>query len=229
MTTTTSQISPSHNEMVLKYLRFAVMQRGQSIKYMKQSLQDFKESRLGGEDNYTAEEVCGLVDNISEMLASDVFKDLQLVSHASVVLLHQVFQQVEALGGSITINTSLLEDKMLLDQVHDLEKESEKTQQAASLTEAPQASLKQMSLPSLHNHKVAQSLELEMAQLKQRMQDLQRELTGVNREKTQLRSRLTESEERVASLFAFANTRTDTAEAEALKEIAGDMKPYEEE
>mmetsp|Transcript_4661 Transcript_4661/g.11764 ORF Transcript_4661/g.11764 Transcript_4661/m.11764 type:complete len:324 (+) Transcript_4661:29-1000(+) len=219
------QLNPSHNEAVKRYIRFTVLQRNQELKDLQMTLADYKDSRLGGDDTFSADEVRDMLDSLGEILRADVYRGLQRVSHSNVVLLQQVIGQAEDGRLGIAIDTSLLEDEALLEEAAALEKDSEKPTPAA-LEIQPAQSLRQKVLPSMDSHKQAETLEVEKAQLKVRLGDLQHELTGVNREKTDLRQKLQDAEDKLKTLLAFAASRTEPGAEEKLREIIGD--DYEE-
>ena len=77
---------------------------------------------------------------------------------------------------NLEIDTSLLEDEMLLSEAANMEKESEKPTIKMLAPDAGSSSMKQMLLPSLDSSKQAISLEVQVTQLKERMKDLQNEV-----------------------------------------------------
>jgi len=189
------QLNEHHTEMAMKYLRFSLLQRKEQLKELVMAVSDYKETRLMGDDTFSSEEVGDMLDSLSETLKADLTRNLQRVSHSNVVLLRQLFAQAEDKNANLSVDTSYLEDELLLSLVAKMEEESEKPAAAPVPTPASTGSLKMGTLPSLDGRKEADSLLGANAQLKARMIDLQNELVNVNREKTMLNERVMALEE----------------------------------
>jgi len=170
-----------------------------------------------------------MLDSLSETLRADLSRNLQRVSHSNVVLLRQLFAQAEDTDNNLTVDTSYLEDEMLLSLVAKMEEESEKKKHDTLATATAQtASLKAGQLPSLDSRKEADALLSGNAQLKARLIELQQELVNVNREKTELNEKCVALEQKqaetVIATTAPAEPTVSSAEADALREELAAVK-----
>ncbi|KAJ1489690.1 hypothetical protein T484DRAFT_1885494, partial [Baffinella frigidus] len=214
------ELDVHHDEMAFSYLRFANMQRAQQLKELLQNFDYFKESRLGGDENLTPEEVVVLFDGLYEALKSDAFQNLQRISRSTVILLRQLFGQAEDARFLLEVDTSALEDDIQLKVAEKMEEEcdkktirkmllkvAEKMEEECDKKHEPRAALPEavgkpkMKLVSLESRKEADSLLVESAQLKldlaekdkEDIAEKDEELEQAAREKAALQTQLEEA------------------------------------
>lgn len=227
------QLNDHHTEMAMKYIRFSMLQRNEQLKELVAAVGDYKETRLIADETYSTDDVTGMLDSLTETLRADLSRNLQRVSHSNVVLLRQLFAQAEDTENTLTVDTSYLEDEMLLSLVAKMEEESQKKKQDSLVASHQASSLKGGQLPSLDSRKEADALMSGNAQLKARLIELQQELVNVQREKTVLNDKCMALEEEKASATVMAvppasDPAPSSEDSDALKKELAALKAEKE-
>jgi len=166
----------------MKYLRFASSYRKRQIQELEGTFSDCKETRLSGTDEFSADEVVGLLDSLCSTIKADVYRSIQTLSNSNGILLKQLFAQAEDSGNTFNIDTSILEDEFLLSSMKKLEAEAE-SQAIKSVTsmEASSSSSSSMlaaKLPNLQEQAKAEELMKSNAALKKHEMELENEVVA---------------------------------------------------
>ncbi|CAN2389203.1 negative regulation of protein localization to ciliary membrane [Pristimantis euphronides] len=105
-------------------MRFAQSRRLLRLKDVASCFQDVRESRLL-EATYTAEEVGELLGGLQAVVLSELELELLHSAHTNVLLLQQLFGQAQHWHLRLHTDISELENRQLLEQVAELEKNQE--------------------------------------------------------------------------------------------------------
>ncbi|EKX32190.1 hypothetical protein GUITHDRAFT_121648 [Guillardia theta CCMP2712] len=114
--------------MSLKYLDFASSQRKVQLRDLMKHIEEFERSRINDEEMFSsgekggesrwegerkeeADEVKQIVKDLSEDLKTEMFDQLQRVSHHTAVLLRHVFLQAEDNNMQMLVDFASLEDE----------------------------------------------------------------------------------------------------------------------
>uniref|UniRef100_A0A8C4NN94 Leucine zipper transcription factor-like protein 1 n=2 Tax=Eptatretus burgeri TaxID=7764 RepID=A0A8C4NN94_EPTBU len=109
-----------HQHQVVSYLRFARAQRTLRLRAVHSCIADLKESRLV-DGMFTAEEVCELLDELGDVLRSELESELIHTAHTNVLLLRQLLAQAQRWHLTLQADVSTLENRELLEQIADFE------------------------------------------------------------------------------------------------------------
>ena len=112
----TDACSEEHNQQLADLLRFLRRKRDAAIAEVAAEFNDTKESRLF-EESYHVDDVTAILDGLLSVVRTAMKRDLQRSAFSSVLLLKQVFEQVEEKGIGLTTDLPTTEDRRLLEVV----------------------------------------------------------------------------------------------------------------
>lgn len=142
------------------------------------------------------DEVSELFDGLYEVLKSDTVHNLQRISRSTVILLRQLFGQAEDAEFVLEVDTSALEDDMLLKVAEKMEDDCSNTKEKSVL---PEKKAPEQKLVSLDSRKEADALKIETGILKQTIAEKEQALAETAKEKAMLQAQLEEALAQVTS------------------------------
>jgi len=190
-------LNPDHASALVEYVRFLRRKREGCVSEVVAEFKELKEMRLF-EDNYTKDDVEGLVDGLLALVKTTMKKDLQTSNHSSVLLLKQMFEQAEKANTTLTADLSSTEDRNLLRAVEQWE-DGMSGSAAVPQLKARAATPKASGAPALpvigqtQDPKLLASLEEQKdsnASLTDKFQKLQVQCTGFLKDNTSMRAEI---------------------------------------
>lgn len=116
----TEGLSAHHQDQVKCFLKFFRGKLQLHINALESDFQDTITDRLSDEDMYTQEEVAEVVKSLCCAIQSSVRGEFQACINMSALLLRQVFDQADDSDIELQLDTSLVEDRSLLEKVQRL-------------------------------------------------------------------------------------------------------------
>eukprot|EP00047_Mylnosiga_fluctuans_P017374 m.60809 g.60809 ORF g.60809 m.60809 type:complete len:241 (-) comp7048_c0_seq1:114-836(-) len=150
-------LSEEHTKAIVEYLRFMRYKRGQRLRAIDGCFTDLKDSRLN-EDTFTADEVASMIDGLSAVVHADVETELIDSAHSNVIILRQLFTQAAQSQLTLRPDISQAEQKSLLEEIAQFERES-----FAAVPTSKLKSLSEMSAAPVSTGPSAKEKELESA------------------------------------------------------------------
>lgn len=90
------------------------------LKTLENDFQDTQSDRLSSEDMYTQQEIETVLNSLCQAIQSGVRSEFQTFINMNALLLRQVFLEADAHDLDMSLETSVIEDRGLLDQVQRL-------------------------------------------------------------------------------------------------------------
>lgn len=115
-----ASLNEHHQEQVANFLKFSHFKRQEVLKEVEAAFSECVDTRLI-EPEYTEQDVKEIIENLGYVLKADLSKELEHASHVNVLVLQQVFKQVEGMEMFFTIDTSQLENHELLAEMKEFE------------------------------------------------------------------------------------------------------------
>ncbi|XP_068109454.1 leucine zipper transcription factor-like protein 1 [Hyperolius riggenbachi] len=122
-----ADIAEAHRAEVLAYMRWAQARRQLRLRGVTCCFGAVREGRLQEDSMYTAEEVAELLDGLQGAVVSELELELLHSSHTNVLLLQQLLQQAEHWHLRLHADLSELENRRLLEEVAELERNPDST------------------------------------------------------------------------------------------------------
>lgn len=214
-------LNDHHHQQALNFIRFNRYKRSQRLKGLDHCFQDLKDSRLY-EDTYTNDEVVEMLDGLLTVCRSEMESELLNSGHTSVLLMRQMLTQAEKWHLKLDADISELENRELLEQIADFEKQ-ELTLGGASKSDdlrpkARLAPLNETGGTALLQMEI-ERLKEELGTSKQRSRKMEEQLSACLREKNAL-------QKQVEELGAKPVATVDTA---AVADLENQMKQLRSE
>ena len=104
-------LNESHQKHVEAFLHYFRAKRSQHVQDVGHSFQDTLTMRLLDEDMYTSDDVRELVDNIQNVVQSNMDQELENFTHTTVLFLQQLLLQAEVHHVNLAVDLSQLDDQ----------------------------------------------------------------------------------------------------------------------
>lgn len=217
----TDACSEEHNQQLADLLRFLRRKRDAAIAEVAAEFNDTKESRLF-EESYHVDDVTAILDGLLSVVRTAMKRDLQRSAFSSVLLLKQVFEQVEEKGLGLTTDLPTTEDRRLLEVVERWDQDVHggsssappplraRAVMATRPTNRPLASIGQSQDPKLLSD--LQNMTDDNATLQERFNRLQLQCSAALREKSAMQQQLD-----AAGLGGAAGGASDSMEVADLR------------
>jgi len=210
---TLSHLNDVHKEQILNYLKYFRAKRNEHLDELNGIVEDAKEMRLF-DDMYTKDDVLNILEGIRTLIQDSSRTEMEKISLQSVLFLHKLFLQAEGHGATLTIDTQILDDEVLLSGIGKLdisEKKETSTASTSSLSLIPSKKLTALSNGVVDIKLVTKIKDLELLNegIKSRFNKLQEQCKAAMREKTQLEEK---NSELTSALNAAKNTNTNNAQ-----------------
>lgn len=115
------ELNDHHHQNLINYLKFSKYRRSQQLRSVDCNFDDVLNSRVSADETYTGDELEDLLQELQHVVKGDVESELLDNNHTNCLLLSQLFRQAEKWHLKLSVDTSQLEDKSLLDEVAKLE------------------------------------------------------------------------------------------------------------
>jgi len=115
------ELNDHHHQNLVNFLKFSKYRRSQQLRSVDCNFDDVLDSRVSTEETYTGDELEDMLQELQRVVKGDVESELLDNNHTNCLLLSQLFKQAEKWHLKLSIDTSQLEDKALLDEVAKLE------------------------------------------------------------------------------------------------------------
>ena len=110
-----------HGEQVKQYLRFFRAKREVQLQEINAIVADCKEDRVGDAgDIFNRDEILEVLDELCVHIQNCVRTDLQRTVSMGVLAIRQLFEEAEAHGIELEVDTALIEDKSLIEEVENM-------------------------------------------------------------------------------------------------------------
>ena len=110
-----------HGEQVKQYLRFFRAKREVQLQEINAIVADCKEDRFGDAgDIFNRDEILEVLDELCVHIQNCVRTDLQRTVSMGVLAIRQLFEEAEAHGIELEVDTALIEDKSLIEEVENM-------------------------------------------------------------------------------------------------------------
>jgi len=222
-------LNDHHQQNIISYLRFARYNRSQTLRSIQACCQDIKDSRLL-EETYTSDEVMEVLQDLSEMISSEVDSELLNVSHTNTLLLRQMFSQAEKWHLKLQADISELENKELLDEIAQFEEQqfdsnpSSKTTSLLSVNKSKLEPLNEGGPTALLQVEINR-LQDENKKLRERMKVLEGKAASVLDEKGKLEADLQKTRTELSSKPGSKAYSKDLADLESqMAAMKSDLK-----
>ena len=110
-----------HAEQCKQYLRFFRAKREVQLQEINAIVADCKEDRFGDAgDIFNRDEIIEVLDELCVHIQNCVRTDLQRTVSMGVLAIRQLFEEAEAHGIELEVDTALIEDKSLIEEVENM-------------------------------------------------------------------------------------------------------------
>eukprot|EP00736_Rhodelphis_marinus_P009725 Rmarinus@m.23741 len=188
-----SDLRECHQNSILEYLQFASTKRRQQLKEVDNYFADEKDMVLDDE-HYQADDVRGILDNLSTVVRAAVDTELMTMSHMTVLCLRQVFEQAEAHDLNLKTDASCFENEKLLEETRRFEERFVTLKEANKANQASLLSMKGLGMKGTNIDVVKENNELreECEKLRQRVKHLEEQARMALKEKSGLANDLSQ-------------------------------------
>eukprot|EP00032_Breviata_anathema_P001576 JZ553251.1.p1 GENE.JZ553251.1~~JZ553251.1.p1 ORF type:complete len:216 (+),score=4.51 JZ553251.1:32-679(+) len=194
------QLSDYHENQLIEFLKYQRAKRAQCLKEVDAEASVLKDTRLT-EDAYSLKEAEGLLNDFSVGIKSSIETELQHISHTTILLLRQLFQQAENWKLNFKCDTSELENMELLGLIADFEEAHFGNKKAAESAR----------LSSLHAKPSDSPLTRQIAELQAQLQASQEEVTKLKTEIKEKDEKLTKTRNNLEEAEATLAKRVDSS------------------
>ncbi|CEO94898.1 Leucine zipper transcription factor-like protein 1 [Plasmodiophora brassicae] len=208
-----SHLNNRHRQQVVDYLKYFRTKREQHLREMQRTFDEVKDTRLL-EDVYTHEDVVDIFDALQVLLKSNTSDELANFTHTSVLFIRQLFLQAEGHNIQLRIDTSKLDDEVLLKDIDQMDSVKEATVNIANLPPPSKVRLGAISGGVVDTNLVTQIKELtaENARSQQRIDALKAQLAELSQKNSKLDDQLAHQD---AELRTFKDGASRSSPGEA--------------
>jgi len=121
----TSHLSDLHKTQVLNFMKFFKSKTDQHLKEVETSFTDTKDMRLL-EEMYSHDEVLNIVNGLRDLVKSNLRTELEKFAQQTALYLRLLFLQAEGQSVNLKVDTSQLDDEVLLAGIKQLQADSER-------------------------------------------------------------------------------------------------------
>lgn len=114
-------VNEHHEEILREYLRYSREQKSLSLRSIRSLAENFKTRRLADESMMTIKEIEDLLEEFLELIEKEFEQEFTHQSRVNTLLIKQFFQQAELWFLKLNPNFDQLENRRLIDLIHDYE------------------------------------------------------------------------------------------------------------
>ncbi|CAL8142300.1 unnamed protein product [Orchesella dallaii] len=115
-----------HKDLISEYLRFSKYQQEQRLKSIDYCFTKLLAFKIREDETYTGEEVNALLDDLHDVVRSEVVTELSDLSHTNALLLNQLLLQAQNWHLTLSANIADLEDQEKITKMRQLDEELSK-------------------------------------------------------------------------------------------------------
>lgn len=112
-------LSPEHEEQIHNYLRFMRTKREIALSTLESEIRDIKNDRLL-DQMYSIDDVEGIVDDVGRLAKSSARTEIGSLMGMTALLMKQLMEVAEQRGATLEMNTSVVEDRGILEEIERL-------------------------------------------------------------------------------------------------------------
>mmetsp|Transcript_11200 Transcript_11200/g.24084 ORF Transcript_11200/g.24084 Transcript_11200/m.24084 type:complete len:325 (+) Transcript_11200:151-1125(+) len=211
-------LQQNHADALVEYVRWLRRKREGCVAEVAAEFKETREMRLL-EDMYSKEEVESILDGLLALVRTTIKKDLQTSMNSTVLLVKQIFEQVEKSGLSVNTDIMSTEDGKLLKEVEQWENSLTgggpvPQLKARASVSKPVAKVSLGAVGQTQDPKLLSALEDERERNKEltdKFQKLQVQCTTILKTKSELQAQVDALTAENAALSSTANSSGDTA------------------
>ncbi|ODM90088.1 Leucine zipper transcription factor-like protein 1 [Orchesella cincta] len=115
-----------HKDLITDYLRFSKYQQEQRLKSIDYCFTKLLAFKVREDETYTGEEVNALLDDLHDVVRSEVVTELTDLTHTNALLLNQLLVQAQNWHLTLSANIAELEDQEKISKMRQLDEELSK-------------------------------------------------------------------------------------------------------